>query len=70
MSGETVCRKCEWCGFTAPAVTDDVAEFSPEGWEFLDGQELCTGCVITRGLAIERAKAERKDINQNRGSAS
>jgi hypothetical protein len=69
MSGETVCA-CAWCGLTAVAVSDGVAEFLPEGWEFLDREELCTGCQITRGLAIERAKAERSGVNKGRGIAS
>jgi len=72
MSSATVSNyKCTWCGFTAPAVTDGNAEYLPEGWELVDGcEELCTGCIISRALALEKVKAERKDLNQNRGSAS
>jgi len=73
MSSGTVSNyKCAWCGFTAPATTSEQldAEFLPAGWAYLDGEELCVGCLVWRRLAIERAKSERKDINVNKGSSS
>jgi hypothetical protein len=67
MSGKTV-HTCEWCGLRAPAD----GTYLPKGWAMPPGslEELCVGCIISRALALEKVKAERKDINQNKGSAS
>ena len=69
MSSVTV-YTCAWCGFTAPAESDELAEYLPKDWEWIDTVELCVGCVIARQLAIDAVKAERKDINKGRGVMS